>query len=186
MVQVLAADLAGALADISIDAELNPIRTEDLHMDDADLFALTIWTEARGELYEGKVAVARVIHNRIAQGYFSDGTVAGTVLKFDQFSAFWFAMVAGVYQRISADLDAAQGEAAKLLPLAQASAAWGDCQRASVDGAIGSAFAWGPQGLLLNAEPRTLLYCDPAISNPPWATPATQVAVIWNHTFFKA
>jgi spore germination cell wall hydrolase CwlJ-like protein len=185
-VGVFAGDLAALLAHHGVDPQLRPIRTEDLRMDDADLFALCIWTEARGEPYEGKAAVARVIHNRIAQGYFSDGTVAGTVLKFDQFSAFWFAMRNGQYARISVDLDQAQAQAAALLPLAQASAMWADCQRAVTDGAIGSAYAWGAQGLLLNAEPRALLYCDPAISSPVWATDAARVAVIWNHTFFRA
>lgn len=48
----------------------------------------TIWQEARGEPYEGKVAVAEVIRNRMKKKYFSDGTVSGTVLKPHQFSGW--------------------------------------------------------------------------------------------------
>ena len=54
-----------------------------------DLWAiLTIWQEARGESYEGKLAVARVIRNRMRLKYASDGTAAGTVLLPYQFSGW--------------------------------------------------------------------------------------------------
>jgi spore germination cell wall hydrolase CwlJ-like protein len=49
---------------------------------------LTIWMEARGESYDGKVAVAEVIQKRTARKFFSDGTVAGTCLKDRQFSGW--------------------------------------------------------------------------------------------------
>jgi len=50
-----------------------------------DLAALTIYLEARGESFAGKMAVAAVIRNRMAMKYQSDGTVKGTVLKYKQF-----------------------------------------------------------------------------------------------------
>lgn len=50
-----------------------------------DLAALTIYLEARGESFAGKMAVAAVIRNRMAMKYQSDGTVKGTVLKRKQF-----------------------------------------------------------------------------------------------------
>jgi spore germination cell wall hydrolase CwlJ-like protein len=50
--------------------------------------ALTVWMEARGESYEGKVAVAEVIQRRAARKFMSDGTIVGTVLKAYQFSGF--------------------------------------------------------------------------------------------------
>ncbi|HEY2178085.1 MAG TPA: cell wall hydrolase [Caulobacteraceae bacterium] len=155
-------------------------------MTDADLFALTVWTEARGEPFEGKAAVARVIYNRMAALYFSDGTVAGTVLRYDQFSAFWFKMEGGQYVRVSHALAEAQAQAEALLPLAKASAAWPDCERAVRAGRLGSPFAWGPEGRLLAAEPRALLYCNTEVSRPAWATPGARVATIWNHTFYRA
>lgn len=50
------------------------------------LAVATIWGEAEGEPYEGKLGVARVIRERMKHRYFSDGTVAGTVLRPMQFS----------------------------------------------------------------------------------------------------
>lgn len=46
----------------------------------------TIRGEADGEPFEGKVAVAKVLRNRMRLKYASDGTVAGTVLRPQQFS----------------------------------------------------------------------------------------------------
>ncbi len=54
------------------------------HEDDI-LAALTIYLEARGESFAGKMAVAAVIRNRMLQRYHSDGTVPGTVLRTYQF-----------------------------------------------------------------------------------------------------
>ena len=48
----------------------------------------TIWQEAAGEPYEGKLAVASVIRNRMKRKYQSDGTVEGTVLADYQFSGW--------------------------------------------------------------------------------------------------
>ena len=52
------------------------------------LAVITIWMESRGEPWEGKLAVAEVIRNRMRQKYSSDGTVSGTVLRAFQFSGF--------------------------------------------------------------------------------------------------
>lgn len=52
------------------------------------LATLTILGEAEGEPYLGKLAVARVIRNRMALRYASDGTVAGTVFAPFQFSVW--------------------------------------------------------------------------------------------------
>jgi spore germination cell wall hydrolase CwlJ-like protein len=154
---------------------------------DADLFALCVYQEACGEPYEGKAAVARVIHNRMAHRYFSDGTVAGTVLAYDQFSWAWFALVSGHYTRVCHVLPQAEALAEKLLAgVPTGGASWGECVSAVVDGAVGSAYAWGPQGKLLAAEPRALLYCNTAISQPAWATPSAEIVKIFHHTFYRA
>jgi len=155
-------------------------------MTDADLYALCIWTEARGEMYEGKVAVARVIANRMAQRYESDGTIAGTVLAPNQFSDFYFTMVNGHYTRVAHTVADAAARAEKLLTQALCDDTWPQCQQAVQDGAIGSDFAWGPQGRKLNAEPRALLYDNMAISHPYWASPETEICTIEHHTFFRA
>ncbi len=47
---------------------------------------LTVYAEARGEPYEGKVAVGNVIRHRTARKFFSNGTVASTVWTPYQFS----------------------------------------------------------------------------------------------------
>lgn len=45
------------------------------------LAALCIFAEARGEPFEGMVAVGSVLRNRMARRYQSDGTVPGTVFR---------------------------------------------------------------------------------------------------------
>lgn len=55
---------------------------------DEALAVSTIWQEARGEPFIGKLAVAQVIRNRVLLKYNSDGTVAGTVLAPYQFSGW--------------------------------------------------------------------------------------------------
>ncbi len=54
------------------------------HSDDI-LAALTIYLEARGESFAGKMAVAAVIRNRTNHKYHSNGTIRGTVLRAKQF-----------------------------------------------------------------------------------------------------
>ena len=55
---------------------------------DAELFAITIYGEARGEDIEGKKAVAAVIANRIKRGGWFGRTLKEVVLKPWQFSTF--------------------------------------------------------------------------------------------------
>src|SRR5688572_10950774 len=57
-------------------------------IDPACLAVATIIQEAAREPYKGKVAVGRVIRNRMREKYHSDGTVAGTVLRAYQFSGW--------------------------------------------------------------------------------------------------
>lgn len=156
-------------------------------MTDADPFALCVFTEAAGEQFEGKVAVARVIHNRMAQRYESDGTIAGTVLKYDQFSMFYFDFVNGKYQRVCSTASQAAVRAIALRDHAQTSpGAWHDCGRALIYADPAHEFVGGPQWRKLAAEPRALMYCNLAISKPAWATPAAHIATIYHHDFFRA
>ncbi len=57
-------------------------------IEDWKLGVATVLMEAGGEPYEGKVAVAAVIHERMRSKYFSDGSVGDTVLKPLQFSCW--------------------------------------------------------------------------------------------------
>jgi len=49
---------------------------------------VTLWAEARGESFEGQVAVAEVIQRRTALRLFSHGTIGSTVLWPLQFSCW--------------------------------------------------------------------------------------------------
>ena len=80
-------DIAKALSSLS---STSPRLTNSLHdstssHSDDTLAALTIYLEARGESFAGKMAVAAVIRNRMNHKYHSDGTVKGTVLRAKQF-----------------------------------------------------------------------------------------------------
>lgn len=58
-------------------------------VDNLDIFARTIFGEARGESFSGQVAVAWVIKNRSKRGHrFGDGTIRGTCLAPKQFSCW--------------------------------------------------------------------------------------------------
>jgi spore germination cell wall hydrolase CwlJ-like protein len=152
-------------------------------MTDDELAALCIWEEAQGEPYEGKVAVGRVIRNRTAAHYASDGTVAGTVLHKWAFSGFWSHMDHGVYKQFAFDQAQAMAGAESELLIAKASEPWPDCQKAWSDAAAASGFAGGPQFQKLT--PDTVLYCNPQISHPAWATPERFVCTVYRHSFYR-
>jgi spore germination cell wall hydrolase CwlJ-like protein len=54
-------------------------------IDPNTLLAVAVLDEARGEIPEGRAAVAQVILNRMRLRYQSDGTIAGTVLHPEAF-----------------------------------------------------------------------------------------------------
>ncbi|MCZ6801120.1 MAG: cell wall hydrolase [Nitrospirae bacterium] len=79
----------GLQADASIPQKklilANIDRSELANPLDETLAALTVYLEARGESFAGKMAVAAVIRNRMKMKYQSDGTIRGTVLRRSQF-----------------------------------------------------------------------------------------------------
>lgn len=126
------------------------------------LAIVTIWQEAQGEPIEGKIAVGEVIRNRMARRYSSDGTVAGTVCRRYQFSAW---------------NDDPQGNdlLIRSLKIRDDDNTVKDCIRAweiSKD----SDFA-----------KHAVLYCNLAVlpQRPKWARDDKCVTVIGNHSFFK-
>lgn len=163
-----------------------------MSLDPATLAALCIWDEAGNQPPEGRRAVAVVLLKRMARRYQSDGTVAGTVLRYDQFSGFYFAMIDGEYKRVCSTPEEAAARAETLLLTAQAGRAlWADCQQAWTDaqpvdgGSIGAAYAGGPEYQKLVAAPDALLYVNLAVSQPAWATPDKLVAKIFAHSFYR-
>lgn len=124
---------------------------------DTALAAATIWQEARGEPYEGKLAVAEVIRNRMRVRYTSDGTIAGTVLRPHQFSG-WNSD--DVNRIPSLKLDDADKVVADCIR------AWKEAAEKNTDVAKGA-----------------LLYYAPALVFPAWARSCREVARIGRHVF---
>lgn len=122
------------------------------------LAVITLYQEARGEPYAGKIAVGEVIRNRMRRFYSSDGTVAGTVLKPWQFSGW----ESGDPNRIkSLKIDDSDPVVQECI------AAW----RASAE----TNYAGG-----------AVLYCNLAAVQvrPAWARDDKRVAMLGHHTFF--
>jgi|SRR3990172_1204590 len=118
---------------------------------------LTVWQEARGEPYIGKVAVAEVIQRRAKLKYSSDGTIAGTVLKPYQFSGW----NTNDPNRILA------AKADRLDPLII------ECIKAWEEAKGGT-----------NFTNEAVLYCNLKVCSPAWANKSIVVAEIGNHTFY--
>lgn len=119
---------------------------------------MTIYGEARGESFDGKIAVANVIRNRMVRKYSSDGSVPGTVLRPLQFSCW-------------NHNDPNRGKMATLddgdLVVQQCRQAWNTS--GSVDLTEGS-----------------VLYLNKNIVHPlpTWATEAQEVVTIGAHSFY--
>lgn len=125
------------------------------HSDDI-LAALTIYLEARGESFAGKMAVAAVIRNRMHHKYHSDGTVKGTVLRRKQFEP-WIG-------RSPEEVRFNHGNR----KMRESLLAWELVQdgRNVVDGAV-------------------LFYNPTLVNTPRWAEVYQKVAVIGGHEFFN-
>jgi N-acetylmuramoyl-L-alanine amidase len=121
---------------------------------------LTIFQEAEGESFDGKVAVAEVILKRTNQKFFSDGTVAGTCLKPYQFSSWNTASV----NRLRACQIDDESQIVK------------DCIAAWDEAINGS-----------NHTKDALLYLNPkGIADlPTWANPDKYVCTIGRHDFYR-
>ncbi len=127
--------------------------------DDA-LAVLTIWTEAQGEPFEGKVGVGEVIRTRARRKYGSDGTIAGTVARRFQFSAWNDDPLDNQLLIKALKLD------------------WGDpivieCRRAW-ERSASTQYTMG-----------AVLYCNLDISQPTWAKPERLLTKIGHHSFFR-
>jgi len=123
------------------------------------LAIITIWQEARGESYEGKLGVAEVIRNRMNRNYTSDGTVAGTVLRPWQFSGF----------------NTDDPNRVKSFKIDDSDPVVIDCIR-----------AWH-ESKNTNRTNGAVLYCNlKIIDRPSWAIARNKVAEIGHHTFFCA
>ncbi len=118
----------------------------------------TIWQEARGEPYAGKVAVGEVIRNRMGRLYSSDGTVAGTVLKPWQFSGWESGDPNRIKSLVIRDEDPVVRECMR---------AWNESKTTTY--AKGAVLYYAPAGVL---------------AEPSWVKNCVQIAQIGAHKFF--
>ncbi len=126
---------------------------------DTALAAATIWQEARGEPYEGKLAVAEVIRNRVRERYASDGTVAGTVMRPKQFSGW----------------NSDDPNRIPSLKLDDGDRIVADCIRAWKEATEHNT----------NLVRGALLYYAPALAAPAWARGCAELARIGGHVFLR-
>jgi spore germination cell wall hydrolase CwlJ-like protein len=121
---------------------------------------VTIYQEAEGEPFAGKVAVGEVIRNRATRKYSSDGTVIGTCLRASQFSG-WNTNSKNRTRSLQIDSEAQSVQ---------------DC-----------VIAW-EQSRASNLTLGAVLYLNPDLVNPlpSWAQESKLLATIGNHKFYAA
>lgn len=128
---------------------------------DEALAVITIWQEANGEPYIGKVAVGEVILRRKKLKLFSDGSIAGTVAHRKQFSGW---------------NDDPQNNALLIRSL-RIDDSWPQvqaCVNAWREAVGGSSYSNGATH-----------YFNPKIVTPAWAAEMIKVASIGNHDFYR-
>lgn len=148
-----------------------------------ELAALCIFSEAQGEMHDGQVAVGRVIRNRMALRYQSDGTVSGTVLHPSAFSGFNHDFVDGKYVLVAHTPEQIADRAADMLTKAKKSNAFAGCVKAWADSATDSGYIGAPALQMLG--PHAVLYDNLALARPAWATPDKFVCQIGHHSFYN-
>ena len=126
---------------------------------DVVLASMTVWMEARGEPYEGKIAVAEVIVRRMTRKVMSDGTVVGTILRPHQFSGW----------------NTQDPNRLAVMRLDDTTPSYLECVRAWND-AVGG----------VSVVPEAVFYFAPAqVATPPmWATRDKWVKTIGQHQFY--
>jgi N-acetylmuramoyl-L-alanine amidase len=127
---------------------------------DVDVLSRTIWGEARGEPYEGKVAVGRCIVTRWKSGkWFAGRTIAATAKKKYQFSC-WLR---------------SDPNRAKLLAVTTADPSFRECIRAAQDAIDGK----GPEWLAGVTH-----YHAKTIKTPKWAIGKRPAGELAGHIFY--
>lgn len=164
-------------------------------LDDPTLLALCVYEEAGGEIGDGQAAVARVIKNRIARRFESDGTMKGTVLAKDQFSWAWFAFVqkhtgnaaadknTRAYVRLAHTLDEAE-KIAEDLQKRVVPHVFASCGSIATSVIVGTY-----RGLMYDKmTDDAVSYLNPRILTklPSWAIPDKLVCSIGHHDFYRA
>lgn len=129
-------------------------------LSDVDLLACFIWGEARGEKVEGKLAVARVVLNRVQAGSYYGRTIREVILKVRQSLCF----------------NANDPDSALIPRLLSADREFALC-RAIAELAT--------RGHLKNDPTGGATHFHKADAKPPWATNLTYLWKIGNHVFYR-
>lgn len=157
--------------------------TQPLGIEGPALLALNIFEEARGEIDDGRAAVALVTLNRTRLKYESAGSIESTVLWPNAFSWTEFAMAAGKYQRVAHTPEQQIGRVRTCLAEAQGRPEWTACR--SIAQRVMSGAYDSPNFHLLT--PKTVLYFNPSVCKAPyWADPKRLVCKLGHHWFFEA
>ncbi len=150
---------------------------------DADLLTLCAYEEARNQVDDGVAAIARVVENRVRQGYQCDHSIAGAITRHAQFSWTEYAMSAAGYHEVAFGTAEELARIQQLLAVARADRdQWERCARITASVMTGRystvAFA------RLTAD--TVLYYNPdACAAPPWAKAGAFVCRIGSHQFYR-
>jgi N-acetylmuramoyl-L-alanine amidase len=138
----------------------SPVKKNTMRIITDDMIAqLNIWMEARSEPFEGKVAVAEVMLNRLKKGSYGK-TITDVVLAPYQFSGW----------------NTKDPNRIKAMKLDDTDSAYLECARAWQTAKTGTNFA---KGALLYYNPRAVE------KDPIWATSQNFLITIGNHNFYS-
>lgn len=152
-------------------------------MIDADALALCAFEEANLEPDDGVAAVVRVVLNRAAKRYQSDGTIQGTIFHPLAFSWTQFDRIDGHYVKVARTSHDIAARADDLLRAARAyNCHWRRC--ADIAERVQARAYVGP--LYGRITDDVLLYDNLTLARPPWATPDKLAVEIGRHSFFTA
>ena len=152
---------------------------------DAAWLTLCVYEEARNQPQDGKAAVAKVVLNRTRRKppFFSDGTIKGTILHPSQFSWVEYDMVDGHYTKVAHTPEQVEARVGKLYTEATSHhLVWSACADPAASVVAGT-YVGGPAYDELGDD--ALLYCNLAVSQPPWATPEKLICRIGAHSFYR-
>lgn len=152
--------------------------------DDRTLLTLTVYSEARGESVDGQAAVAQTILNRMNSDFQSNGTMAGTVLRWGAFSQYYYDMTDSGYEQVAFDNGDARARLTDMLSTAQAdTATWNRIQTLVTQVQSGTYVPHDPN--YNNWIGSSLQFVNPRISSPVWAVPQNYLGTIGNHAFYR-
>ncbi|MFZ3194107.1 MAG: cell wall hydrolase [Moraxellaceae bacterium] len=168
-----------------------PIATKPEPLSELTYLALCVYDEARGEPFEGQVAVARVVLNRTAKRYASDGTIRGTVLSPNQFSGFYFDSILQAggkwkYVKVANSVAGADVRARQKFAKALGTKAYNTALQAARDAlSLQGAMNLGKYTDRLS---EALHYLNPRVltSLPSWANKGAFIKSIGQHDFYRA